>query len=164
MSRTTAAGTPCASSAAVASALVRSAAHASISAWSSAGVRDPPVAGREPLVRLELGPAERREDTAGERVGRGAQRDVAVGRGEDPERREPRHPFARPHLDPGALHRVPWLRCDERGQRAEQRRRRRAGPRPVRSRRSSAETVPITAKSGPIRSPNGTPLRTGGSP
>ena len=37
-------------------------------------------------------------------------------------------------------------------------------PRPVRSRISSAASVPITAKSGPIRSPNGTAFRTGGSP
>ena len=37
-------------------------------------------------------------------------------------------------------------------------------PRPVRSRMKSAESVPMTPKSGPTRSPNGTALRTGGSP
>ena len=83
-----------ASSAAVASALVSSAAQAAISACSSGRARDAAIAVREPLVLHQLRSSERREDALARSLGRRAEGDIAVARLEDPEQRQPRDDVA----------------------------------------------------------------------
>ena len=71
------------------------------------------IACREARVVFELGVPDGGEDTAGERLGRRADRHVAVGRLVDAKRRQPRDDTAGAQRQPAGLEQVERLGRDE---------------------------------------------------
>ena len=119
--RTSAAGTPCRSSSGTKFGRRKRARERLDVRVHLVDVRDAGVARREARVVLELGVPDGGEDTARELLGRRADRDVAVGRLVDAERRQARHHAAGALRQAARLEQVEGLGRDERRQDAEHR-------------------------------------------